>query len=443
MMDIHAAIGKLPRPKKGFVLPFHKYTGPYNPLHDQLDEINDRPLSGQEQYNAIDEIAMRHDICYRDKGETKEGKHECDDEMLKELNVLNPKGIREKIDKNLVRAILGKKRKLGWGITDDDDDAADDDEWTNELTDELHKPVRRKFRKRVVFAKDVDSIWAADLVDMQYYARTNQGYKYILMVIDVFSKYGWAIPLKTKKGIEVAEAFSDLWKKQSPPHMLWTDKGKEFVNKDMTTLLKKHNVHLYWTENEEKSCVVERWNRTIKRIMWKYFTRHQTGIYINILPEMIKKYNSTYHRSIKCTPTDARKPANYQHVFDALYNGKNRRIREKTQPKFKIGDKVRIAKKKETFEKGYTPNWTEEVFTVVKVQPTIPFTYKVEDTRSEEIQGTFYEEELQKTKQEKFRIEKVLRRRTRKDDGVRGVYVKWKGYNKTFNQWIPESDIQQ
>ena len=226
------------------MLPFHKYTGPYNPLHDQLDEF-DRPVSGQEQYNAVDEIAMRHDICYRDKGETKEGKHACDDEMLKELNVLNPKGVREKIDKKLVRAILGKKRKLGWGITDDDGD-----EWTNELTDELHKPVRRKFRKRRVFAKDVDSIWAADLVDMQYYARTNQGYKYILMVIDVFSKYGWAIPLKTKKGIEVANAFADLWKKQSPPHMLWTDKGKEFINKDMTTLLKKHNVHLQ--ENQPK-----------------------------------------------------------------------------------------------------------------------------------------------------------------------------------------------
>ena len=228
---------------------------------------------------------------------------------------------------------------------------------------------------------------------------------------------------------------------KTAPISPYTDKGKEFVNKDMTNLLKKHNVHLYWTENEEKSCIVERWNRTIKRMMWKYFTRHQTGIYIDILPEMIKKYNSTYHRSIKCTPTDARKPSNYQHVFDSLYNGKNRRVREKQTPKFKIGDKVRITKKKKTFEKGYTTNWTEEIFTVVKVQPTIPFTYKIEDTRGEEIQGTFCEEELQKTKQEIHRIGKVLRHRSRKD-GVREVFVKWKGYDDTFNQWIPETDIQ-
>ena len=434
-MDIHTVIGKLPRPKKGFVLPAHKYTGPYNPLHEQLDE-NDQPHAGQEPYNTVDAISMQHDICYRNHGATKRGKHACDDDMLRELNELDPKTIRERIDKTLVQTIIGTKRKLGWGIGDDNDG----DEWSDELTDELHKPVRRKFRKRIVFAKGVDSIWAADLVDMQYYARTNKGYKYILMIIDVYSKYGWAIPLKTKKGVEVAEAFAELWKRQAPPQMLWTDKGKEFINKDMTDLLKKQNVHLYWTENEEKSCVVERWNRTIKRMMWKYFTRHQTGIYVNILPGIIEKYNSTYHRSIKCTPADARKPANHQHVFDALYAGKNRRSREETNPKFKIGDKVRIAKKKKTFEKGYTTNWTEEIFTVIKVQPTIPVTYKIVDTRGEEIHGTFYEAELQKTKQETYRIEKVLRRRTRL--GVKEVYVKWKGYSEKSNQWIPEADIQ-
>ena len=109
--------------------------------------------------------------------------------------------------------------------------------------------------------------------------------------------------------------------------------------------------------------------------------------------------------------------------------------------RIKLGDKVKITKKKKTFEKGYTTNWAEEIFTVVNVQHTIPLTYKIEDTRGEEIQGTFYETELQKTKQEIHHIEKVLRRRTRKD-GVKEVYVKWKGYNEKFSQWIPESDIQ-
>ena len=429
-MDIHKLIGKLPRPKKGWVLPNHKYTGPYNPLDEQLDEL-DRPVPGQEPYNGVDAISMRHDICYRDHAEEKGGKHKCDDVMLNELNVLHPKSMREKIDKGLVKALIGTKRKLGLGI-----------EWTDTLTDELHKPVRAKFKKRHVFAKNVDDIWAADLVDMQYYSRTNKGFKYILMIIDVFSKYGWAIPLKNKKGVEVVRAFTEVWNSgQKPPKFLWTDKGKEFDNKLFRALLEEKNVHMYWTENEEKSCVVERWNRTIKSLMWKYFTKNRTGIYVNILPDLIEKYNDTYHSSIKCTPSDARKPSNYQHVFEALYKSP-RRIREKGEekPKFHLGDQVRISRKKKTFEKGYTANWTEEVFKIIEIQRTVPFTYKLEDTRSEAVTGTFYEPELQLAKPSTYRIEKVLRRRTTQQ-GKREIFVKWLGYDSSFNQWIPESDI--
>ena len=104
------------------------------------------------------------------------------------------------------------------------------------------------------------------------------------MIIDVFSKYGWAIPLKTKTGPEAAKVFQDLWKTQSPPQKLWTDKGKEFYNKSMKEVLKNNNVELYSAENEEKSSVVERWNRTIKRNMWKYFTANNTSTYIDVLP---------------------------------------------------------------------------------------------------------------------------------------------------------------
>ena len=122
-------IGKLPRRKRGFVAPCHKYTGPYNLLHEQLD-VYDQPLSGQEPYNAVDAILMRHDICYRDN-DTKEGKKACDDEML------GPIVSREIIDRKLVRTIIGTKRTLGRGI-----------EWSNELADELHKPIRKKLKKR-------------------------------------------------------------------------------------------------------------------------------------------------------------------------------------------------------------------------------------------------------------------------------------------------------
>ena len=128
------------------------------------------------------------------------------------------------------------------------------------------------------------------------------------MVIDVFSKYGWAIPLKSKTASEVTEAFKRLRTKQKS-EKLWVDKGKEFYNRPMQDLLRKYNIEMYSTENEEKASVVERWNRTIKSIMWKYFTANSTNVYVNVLPDIINKYNHTYHRSIKCTPTTARQPS--------------------------------------------------------------------------------------------------------------------------------------
>ena len=136
MMDIHAVIGKLPRPKGGFTLPKHRYTGPYNPLDKQLDE-NDQPIPGQEPYNAVDAISMRHDICYRDNADKKGGKHQCDDKMLKELDEMKPNGLREKLDRRLVRSLIGTKRRLGLGVSI----------WSDELAEELHKPVRKKLKE--------------------------------------------------------------------------------------------------------------------------------------------------------------------------------------------------------------------------------------------------------------------------------------------------------
>ena len=223
-IDIHKIIGKLPlKPKEGFVLPGQRYTGSCNPLHEQLDE-NDQPKPGQEPFNAVDAISMRHDICYRDQSENKHG---CDDKMLQALEILKPKGIRERIDRRLVKAIIGSKRKLGWGMI----------QWSSELANELHKPIRRKFPKRSVFAKNVDDIWAADLVEMGKLSKFNKGYKYLLTVIDVFSKYGWIIALNNKTGDSVASALKLIFKQDNrKPTRLWTDKESTGERQQHTTL---------------------------------------------------------------------------------------------------------------------------------------------------------------------------------------------------------------
>ena len=238
------------------------------------------------------------------------------------------------------------------------------------------------------------------------FSRSNKCYKYLLTVIDVYSKYGWIMPLKTKTGKEVAQAFRKLFH-NGHPSCLWTDKRTEFYNRQLRGVLEANNVMLHSTENEEKSSIVERWNRTMKNIMWKYFTVNSTQKYIDVLPSMIDKYKSTYHRSIKLTPSNARNPSNYQGMHNALYGN----VRKATSPKFHVGDKVCITRKKGTFEKGFTPNWTEELFTINSVKATNPPTYTLKDQLGEPVRGSFYEQELQLSVQEIFRIELVLRKK--------------------------------
>ena len=262
---------------------------------------------------------------------------------------------------------------------------------------------------------------------MQAFSKFNRGVKYLLAVIDIFSKYGWLIPLKDKMGKSVASALNTIFKERKPEKM-WVDKGKEFYNKDVKDL-----IELYSTENEEKSSVVERWIRTMKEKMWKYFTANSTNHYINVLSDLVKEYDNIRHSSIKMTPVKASKKENELDVWRNLYPehleiyGIN--------PKFSVGDKVRISKKKKTFEKGYTTRWTEEIFMIVEVKRTQPPTYKIADLNGEEIKGSFYEPELQKTNQEIFRIEKVITR------GKKKSLVKWKGYSDDFNSWVDNKDI--
>ena len=262
---------------------------------------------------------------------------------------------------------------------------------------------------------------------MAAFSKFNQGFRYLLLVIDIFSKYGWMIPLKNKEGKTVASALKTIFKERKP-EMMWVDKGKEFYNKDVKGL-----IELYSTENEEKSSVVERWIRTMKEKMWKYFTDNNTNVYIDILPDLVKDYNNTKHSSIKMTPVEASEKENELTVWRNLYP--NRLDILDINPKFSVGDKVRISKKKALFEKVYTTRWTEDILTISKIKRTSPITYKIADLNGEEIDGTFYETELQKTSQQLFRIEKVI------EKGKNKSLVKWKGYSYDFNSWVDNKDI--
>ena len=199
------------------------------------------------------------------------------------------------MERNIVSSLIGTKARFGWGVGE---------KKVSILAEELHKPVRRKFKRRRVLVSGIDKIWAADLADMKAFSKFNQGFNFLLFVIDIFSKYGWIIPLKNKESKTVAPALKTIFKERKPEKM-WVDKGKEFYNKDVKEL-----IELYSTENEEKSSVVERWIRTMKEKMWKYFTDNNTNHYVDILPDLVKDYNNTRHSSIKMTPVEASKKKN-------------------------------------------------------------------------------------------------------------------------------------
>ena len=182
---------------------------------------------------------------------------------------------------------------------------------------------------------------------------------------------------------------------------------------------------MYSAHNEGKSVVAERFIRTLKNKIYKHMTSISKKVHIDKLHDIVDEYNNTYHTAIKMKPID---------VKDNTYINTGREVNDKG-PKFKVGDHVRISKYKNIFAEGYTPNWSEEVFVIKKVKNTVPWTYVINDLNGEEVTGTLYEKQLQKTNQEEFRIEKIIKRKS--DE----IYVKWNGYDNSFNSWIDKKDL--
>jgi len=303
----------------------------------------------------------------------------------------------------------------------------------------LHKPVRRKFLRNKTLASGIDSDWQADLCDVQKIRKYNDGHCYILTVIDVLSKFAWAIPIKNKKPESVVEAFKQILKCNSrKPWRLLTDKGTEFRGKPFQDFLKKHDIQYIASESPDiKAAVAERYNRTLKSRLWKHFTKTRSLRYIEDLPELVTAINHSYHRSIKCRPVDVTMETERE-VWLTLYGTSLKPV----DFKFEVGDKVRIAQYKHIFKKGYLPNFTEEIFTIAERIARHPPVYKITDWNSEPVTGIFYDTELVKVvkSDDIYRIEKVLK--TRKRNGVTEHFVKWLGYPDSFNQWIKQSDLK-
>lgn len=300
-----------------------------------------------------------------------------------------------------------------------------------DVVNELHRAARRNFVRRRVIIKGIDDLWQGDLAEFLPYSRENKGHKYILIIIDCFSKYLWTHALKDKSAKAVRDAMSNILLKGRVPKNLQTDAGKEFYNREFKGLMTRHRINHYSTYSTKKASIAERVIRTIKNNLYKAFSLRGDYKWIDILPEITSKYNETKHRTIKMRPCDVN-AMNEQYLLSTVYNN----IKVQAKAKFKVGDIVRISKYKGVFQKGYTPNWSTELFKISKVQVSNPATYLLEDLDGRPILGSFYEPELQKTKHEEiYLVEKVLRRKGNK------VYVKWLGFDNTHNSWIDKNNL--
>lgn len=338
---------------------------------------------------------------------------------------------------------LGGVDRLQRGVQDETGKKVKTDKVKDFLAEQdaytLHKPARIHFTRNRVFVPRPLNQFQADLCDMRALAEHNDGFNYILTVIDVFSKRAYARALKKKTAGEVVRAFESVFRDGGIPKKLQTDSGKEFFNKSFEGLMKKHGIVHFATASDLKASVVERFNRTLKTRMWRYFTAKNTRRYIDVLQDLMKSYNHSFHQSIKMTPMQVTSESSAQ-VFQNLY-GASSGGRPKA-PKFKKGDLVRISKLRGVFDKKYEQSFTDEVFTVNECIPRVPPVYKLEDFDGEPIDGSFYEAELQKVKMSKdrpYHVEEILKRRT--VGGEKQVLVRWKGWPQKFSSWVKRSDL--
>lgn len=302
-----------------------------------------------------------------------------------------------------------------------------------------HKQPKRRYKRRKVVVTGISSQWQADLIDITPLAKFNLQNKFILTVIDVFSKKAFAKPLKSKEAVNVVKAFQSILNEaKTKPFNLQVDKGKEFHNSLFKKLCQQNKIKLFTSEDDQmKAQIVERFNRTIKNRLYRYFASTGDYNWLNVLDKFLNSYNNTFHRSIKMTPNEV-KVENEEEVFQTLYPPPDHNSFKNVNPKLKIGDFVRLLNPPKSFKKGYNTQWTEEVFSIrdVVISSQFPL-YKVSDLSGEEILGFFYSQELQKIQiPSLFIIEKII-----KTEPTR-VLVKWEGYSDKFNSYVKKSDLK-
>ena len=330
----------------------------------------------------------------------------------------------------------------------------------------LHRPARKNYPMKQVIVGGVNIQLQADLVDMQQLASENDGFRYILLAIDCFSRFAYARPLKTKQGNLVAEALDSIFNEAEGRidckiKKLQVDEGREFYNQHVKDLLDKRYIKLFSTKSPTKAQMVERLIRTMRGRQERFNTYKGKRRWVESFPRLVKSYNETVHSSLpkNMSPSQVNLE-NERQVWRHLYGDMESQtnLLEKLKAlkigkplvvnaSLNIGDPVRLSKRKATFEKSYYQNWTDEIFFIAHISSdTKPVTFRIADINGELLEGVFYKHELTPIRFDEkldykhrgigkvYAVEQVLKEELRKDGKY--LFVKWRGYPDSENSWI-------
>lgn len=326
-----------------------------------------------------------------------------------------------------VDRLYNAMKRIGWSKKDVKEFLKDQNTYT------LHKERRYSFRRNKIITYHKDFQHQIDLMDMRQYSEVNDGYKYILVIIDCFTRYCWLKPLKEKSAKALEKAFEDIYSNDAPiPIRIQTDQGREFTNSVMKKWYEKHEILFFTTKGPGFKCaMVERLNRTLKNRLFRYFTKIGTHRYIDVLDKLAYSYNNSYHRSIKMTPEAARNspPENLSINFTEPQN--------KLKNKFKIGDKVRIAYDYGKMDRGFMQTFQDPILTISRIlkKNDVPV-YELKDYFGNIIKRRYYAQQLQLVGDVPYRIERIIRERTNRQTGRKQYLVKFIGYPDP--EWVDE-----
>jgi Integrase core domain/Chromo (CHRromatin Organisation MOdifier) domain len=307
----------------------------------------------------------------------------------------------------------------------------------------LHKEFRNRPRN-ITYKHFKRYQFQMDLVEVGQFSEKNDGCRYLLNCIDIFTRYAFVRPLKDKSAKTVLDAFkSILLEAQTKPLMVVMDKGTEFMNQHFKNFCDSQKIKLINPQASVHAAFIERFNRTLQMIIYKYMTENETNRYVDVLQDLVRSYNHRRHRMINMTPYEAEKNENNEHLQLNLIQQKQIVEQKKQKPNLKIGEYVRIAKQKGKFSRSYDEQAMQEIYKIktIDLRKNIPLYHLTDYDGKEELVGGFYEFELTPVKTETFRIEKVLKKR--KFKGKEQLFVKWKGFGDNHNSWIDASNVER